>query len=207
MEASQTQTQQPDPTTLAALVVVLLSGSSPETMRDLAAPLLAPFGIGAAAIGAAIGLLFPHLDHGQAEQPVSAIGHTLRTQPAREAAYLFNAAKRIATDPRGVRAAIRDERRYVGQHLAAERGRRDSARAVDKMVAVHGPVLGWYSIRDERSTPGCRAMHSRNFNAAIPPIVEGKPAFPGAVHVHCRCKPGAPFPAAVREPARVLVGA
>lgn len=208
MEASATQRPpktQPDAATLGALVVILMSGLPAAQMAPMAEALLAPFGISAAATSAAIGLVWPHLEHDVAtatEQPVSALAHTLRTQPAREAAYVVNAAKRLMAT-----GDLHAERRYIGQHLAAERGRRDAARAVDAAAKRYGPELGWYSVRDERSTAGCRAMHGRNFNAAVPPVVEGQPAYPGAVHVHCRCRPGAPHRARVREPARVPAGA
>lgn len=209
MEASQAQTQspprQPDAGTLGALAVILLSQQRPDAMAQLAEPLLASLGITAEATAAAIGLLWPTIEHdvaGALEAPTSALSHTLRTQVARETAYVVNAAKRL-TATRDLTA----ERRYLGQHIAAERGRRDSARAVDAQAERHGPELGWYSVRDDRTTTGCRAQHGRNFNASTPPLVEGRPAYPGTVHLHCRCRPGAPFPAAVREPARTLVGA
>jgi hypothetical protein len=35
-------------------------------------------------------------------------------------------------------------------------------------------------------------MAGRNFRADTPPLVEGHPAWPGMVHVYCRCRPGAP---------------
>lgn len=208
MEASRTQTQQqPDAATLGALLVILMSGQAPDDMAKLAAPLLLPFGIPPAAAAGAIGLIWPHLEHdvnGATAEPLTAIAHTLRTQPAREAAYVFNAAKRLA--------ATRDlssERRYFAQHLAAERGRRDAARAVDSLAAKLGTdTLEWWSHRDSKTTAGCRAMHGKPFNVAAPPLVEGRPAYPGAVHPECRCK-AVPLGtvAGVREPTRVLVGA
>lgn len=210
MEASQAQApaaQQPDAATLGALLVILMSGQSPDDMAKLAAPLLAPFGIAAAATAGAIGLIWPHLEHdvnGALSEPRTAIAHTLRTQPAREAAYLFNAAKRLATT-----RDIAAERRYLGQHLAAERGRRDAARSVDSLAARLGTdTLEWSARMDSQTTEGCRSMNGKSFKVYAPPVVEGKPSLPGAVHLHCRCKAvQVGTLAAVREPAGVLVGA
>lgn len=203
MATSQTQqpTQtQPDAATLGALVVILMSGAPAAAMASLAVPLLAPLGIGAAEATEAIGLVWPLLEHDVAtatSAPQSALSYTLRTQVAREAAYVVRAAQRLV--------ATRDlaaERRYIGQHLAAERGRRDAARAVDSVAARHRGEVGWYSVRDDRTTDGCRGQHGQNFNAATPPFVEGRPAYPGAVHLHCRCRPGPPFPVGVRAPSQ-----
>jgi hypothetical protein len=222
MEASQTQTDQPDAATLGALSVILLSDLPVPDMAPMVEAVLAPFGITAAAAGAALSAVAPHIEHDfatAAGQPVSAIGHTLRTQPSREAAYLFNAAKRITTAaiqgrPAGaggragvtdrigaVRNAVASEQRYLRQHLAAERGRRDAAGKVDKARKSFGPELGWYATMDIKTTAGCREQNGQNFNFAQPPLVEGRPAYPGAVHLFCRCKVGPPHTAKTREAA------
>jgi hypothetical protein len=48
-------------------------------------------------------------------------------------------------------------------------------------------------------------MHGRNFDVARPPMVEGRPAYPGSVHPHCRCRTGPPHrvTSSVRVPAVV----
>lgn len=204
MEASQAQQQSPaDEATLAALVVLLLSGMPEPELTPLAAAILAPLGIPAAAVGTVLELLAPHIEPDLEQAPASAAGWVARTAFPRHAAYLVNAAKRLASDPTTIAA----ERRYFAQHLGAERGRRDAAKQVDEQAATHGSVLGWYSRRDSHTSPGCAAMNGNNFNVLVPPVVEGRPALPGAVHPACRCKAGAPHRAGVREPASVLVSA
>lgn len=193
--------QQPSPATLGAIALILLSQQRPDVMGQAADALLEPLGIVPQAALVAFGLLWPNLEHdvaGAAEH--TALGHVLRTQVAREAAYIFNAAKRL-TATQDVSA----EGRYLRQHLLAERGRRDAARQADKVAARHGPLIGWYSVRDDRTSAGCRAMHGHNFNVAAPPMVEGRPAYPGSVHPHCRCRSGAPHRAtsSVRVPVAV----
>jgi hypothetical protein len=201
MEASQAQQQSPaDEATLAALVVLLLSGMPEPELTPIAAEVL---GIPVAAVGSVLELLAPNIEPDLGQMPASASGWVARTAFPRHAAYVVNAAKRLASDPSSITA----ERRYLSQHLGAERGRREAAAKVDEQAAIHGLTLGWYSRRDDHPTVGCRAMHGHNFSVLDPPIVEGRPAYPGTVHPFCRCKPGAPHRVGVREPAGVLVGA
>jgi hypothetical protein len=62
------------------------------------------------------------------------------------------------------------------------------------MAAVHGNLLGWQATKDPKCTPGCAFSSGKNFRADRPPIVEGHPSYPGAVHgSSCRCVPVAPF--------------
>lgn len=203
MEAGQTQTQQPDTATLAALVVILMAGAPVGTMAPSVAALLGPLGVSLASVTAALELLTPHLRHELDTEPASAAGWVARTANPRRAAYLANAAKRIEQAVRegtSIREAVARERRYLVQHLAAERGRKDAAAQVDAMAAIHGTTLGWYSRLDDHTSAGCRGMHGRNFSVVTPPVVEGRPSYPGAVHPSCRCKAGAPHLARVREP-------
>jgi hypothetical protein len=206
MEASQAQTQQPDTTTLAALVVILMGNQPVRVSAPPIGALLGPLGISLASVTAALELLTPHLRHELDTEPASAAGWVARTANPRRAAYLVNAAKRIEQAVRegtSIREAVAQERRYLVQHLAAERGRKDAAAQVDAMAAIHGTTLGWYSRLDDHTSAGCRAAHGSNFSAINPPIVEGRPSFPGAVHPSCRCKAGAPHLARVREPMAV----
>jgi hypothetical protein len=103
---------------------------------------------------------------------------TRRTTPARQAAYLLNAARRLAVDQPDMTA----ERRYLAQHLAAETARVQAAIEVDRLSSEFGRVLGWKAEQDELTTPGCRAAHGQNFEAAFPPFIEGAPAYPGTPH-------------------------
>jgi len=116
---------------------------------------------------------------------------TRRTLPVRQASYLLAAARRLAVDEPDVEA----ERRFLAQHLTAETKRVQAAGEVDRMVTTHGRVLGWHAVRDEITTPGCRAAHGRNFLASAPPNIEGRPAYPGTLHGGaCRCRAVAPWP-------------
>jgi len=67
-----------------------------------------------------------------------------------------------------------------------------AAAQVDTAVMDHGLLLGWHSVNDRRTSPECRAANRHNFRADDMPLI----GFPGAVHPHCRCWPGAPFPGA-----------
>lgn len=111
----------------------------------------------------------------------------------RRAAYLIMAARRMGTavvrehsQPGTLEKALRAEGRYLTQHLQAVAHRND---AVKKTVAAayrYGEDLGWYAVRDDRTSPECRAAHGSNFRADQPPKI----GYPGTVHNACRCKPG-----------------
>jgi hypothetical protein len=131
----------------------------------------------------------------------------------RRAAYLVNAARRLTGSIRRgqLRSGLVDERRWLEQHLQATAKRVQAADAVAKEVKRQldprdgsaalgeGPVLpsgllGWYAKMDARTSPECRQAHGRNFDPTRIPLI----GFPGAVHPHCRCKPGPPWAAALR---------
>lgn len=197
MEASTAQRQPPPDLTeeavLAALVVVLLSGLPPAAMAGYAASILAPLGLSGEATAAVLDLLAPHLEHDLTAPPASALGAIARTAPARHAAHVLNAVKRLSRDPQSINA----ERRYLAQHLDAERIRKLSAQRVDAMAARVGPILGWHAVMDKRTTPECRAAHGRNFSALVPPAI----GYPGTLHGGtCRCRPGRPFDSASMLP-------
>ena len=116
-----------------------------------------------------------------------------RTTAPRRAAYVLAAARRLAVAEPDLEA----ERRHLASHLAAERARADAAGRVDMMASLHGPVLGWRAVQDAVTTPGCRSAHGRNFLAARPPLIEGRPSYPGTQHGGaCRCEAVAPYPGA-----------
>lgn len=114
----------------------------------------------------------------------------------RRAAYLIMAARRLGTavlrehgQPGTVAQALRAEGRYLTQHLVATRKRNEAAGRVADAADQHGRELGWHAVRDDRTSPECRAAHGSNFRADRPPKI----GYPGAVHDHCRCKPGPAF--------------
>lgn len=133
-----------------------------------------------------------------------------RSEPARRAAYLVNAAERInqALDqarsqpaPPGVteaeqqqqavREALEAERRYAEQHAEAQRARREAAVQIDTAAAKYGPLLGWYArINSPTVTRECAQAHAANFRPADPPRI-GLPGI--GPHAGCRCVAGPPF--------------
>ncbi|WP_433145059.1 hypothetical protein ACQPZ8_01385 [Actinomadura nitritigenes] len=115
------------------------------------------------------------------------------------ARYLVNAARRfhaaVKARARGeseagaIRKAMCAERRYLSQHLAAQRNRVLAWREVERMAAIHGDRLGWFAVRDGATTRDCSHAHGRDFLVSWPPSI----GFPGAVHPRCRCRPVAPW--------------
>lgn len=201
-EKSDRQTNQ-ETAALAAICLVLLSDPAPEALEAALLRALDPAPVELAfrdrarvkkAVRLAVGLLPPQRPLlGHPSGPAGA--WVRRTSVPRRAAYLLAAARRLnEAEGRDVEA----ERRFLAQHLSAERGRTEAALAADRAVAEHGLVLGWYAKRpfDEATSPGCRSRHGSNFNVLRPPVVEGRPALPGMVHPACRCSPGPPWPGA-----------
>jgi hypothetical protein len=108
--------------------------------------------------------------------------------------------------------AARAEQRYFAQHVQADAGRIRATSAVDGAADTYGDeatqqqaradmadpppdgvvLLGWNAVRHKGVTPGCLAADGKSFRADRPPVVEGHPAFPGAVHPNCKCFPGRP---------------
>lgn len=103
--------------------------------------------------------------------------------PVYRASYLVGAARRL----RGVTGldeltALARERRFFAQHHNAQQTREQGALRLDAASAAYGPLLGWYSQRDERVTPECRAADRRNFDPTRPPRI----GLPGVgPHVGC----------------------
>lgn len=176
-----------DQVTLAALAVVLAGDSDPDETMALALPLLARLGILPPAGLRALALTLPHdlPSPEPGEPPGPALAYTRLAEPVMRAAYLVNASRRLQ---KGDQSAA-EERAHLARHIAASRARQAAATAIDRATRRHGEVLGWYSVRDERTTPECRAAHGSNFLAAVPPKV----GYPGTLHGGtCRCKPGPP---------------
>lgn len=115
---------------------------------------------------------------------------------ARRALYGINAARRVGGNVargRAIGEALAVEGTYLRQHREARSHRMTSAQAVDGAAGAYGDVLGWYAIRDDRTTVDCADAHGQNFRAANPPSI----GYPGTVHGRCRCSPGAPHAGAV----------
>lgn len=165
----------------AAAVVGFLSGLvgiGPEAARQLAAM---------SQVDAVLQLKVPH------EVAHPAIMQQHLSNLRRRAAYLIMAGRRLGTavaqersQPGTLENALRREATYVRQHLQAVAHRNE---AVKKTVAAayrYGDELGWYAVRDDRTSPECRTAHGSNFRADQPPKI----GYPGTVHNRCRCKPG-----------------
>lgn len=125
----------------------------------------------------------------------------------RRAQFVVHAAQRIADELRRARSenrplgtALRDavakERRYYRQHLEAIIQRTQAAAAVDARAAEYGPLLGWYTVRDKRTSAECLRANGKNFYADAMPLI----GYPGGVHPHCRCYPGKPHSGAALLP-------
>lgn len=183
--------EQPDDRALLiAIVVILLADLAlHETGRRLTL-LLAPLGIPPAAVVSVLTLL------GESGATFTLAGATIPDAPAvsamrrgavgRRAMYVLAASRRLASG-----GTVDAERRLYGAHQAAESRRHQAAGRVDAAAAKHGPILGWWSERDDRTTPACFAAHGANFSAQHPPAI----GWPGTIHAgFCRCKPVAPWP-------------
>jgi uncharacterized protein with gpF-like domain len=105
---------------------------------------------------------------------------------------ILTARSRGQTARQALAEALPRERRYFGQHIEAAWQRARAAAQVDSTAASYGPVLGWYTVRDRRTSAECLAANGKNFRADVMPAI----GWPGAVHNHCRCYPGPPVPGA-----------
>ncbi len=139
----------------------------------------------------------------------AASAQTSRQNLTRRAQFVLSAGKRLAGDIREARAqgkpmgrALLDglarERRYYSQHTAAMWNRATAAGKTDMEAAVHGDLLGWNAILDNRTSAECRAADGKNYLASSMPDI----GYPGAVHPSCRCFPSAPHPGGRMLPGR-----
>lgn len=132
------------------------------------------------------------IEGGAASQAISRLNDT------RRAAFLILCFNRLAQayDGGGATAlqeAARTELRYFNQHVEADGQRMQSANEIDRLAERYGPVLGWYSRDDGKTTAECASANGKNFSALRPPSI----GWPGIVHVNCRCKAGPPHKNAV----------
>ena len=180
---------------------VLATAATVAAAAETLAPFFISLGIRRAALNAALLVVMDRPpDRSGFYGP--ATGHIARLNLLRRAQFLVASARRLAGDlarvasgEQGARdflAAISRERRYYGQHQEALWTRMQAAAKVDTAVMDHGLLLGWYTTRDSRTSAECRAADRHNFRADDPPGI----GYPGAVHPHCRCLPGAPIPGA-----------
>jgi hypothetical protein len=106
-------------------------------------------------------------------------------------AFIINAARRVAAAP-DFKTAVAREKVYWAGHKQASDRRMKMAKRAAAARRTWGETLGWYAKMDKRTTAECRAADGRNFLASAPPVI----GYPGTVHMHCRCLPGAPHPGA-----------
>ena len=176
---------QGDQVVVAAIVVILLSGLTIESLTRHLAALLIPLGIPPQAIAAVVGLV-GEVSFDLDGTPTSARGAMARASAVKTATYLLAATRRLAAG-----GPIEAERKFWRLHRGAARARRRAAEAVDRAAAQFGPVLGWHSTLDDRTTADCRWLHGKNFHIARPPDGE----YPGARHGgNCRCRVRGPWP-------------
>lgn len=105
-----------------------------------------------------------------------AMEHTASQEPQMRAMYVLAACKRLTADP----DATTRESHYLDQHVAAGRGRRAAAKAVDDLDAQ---LLVWRTQEDSRVEARCAILDHRLFMIDSPP--DG--VYPGAAHPKCRC--------------------
>lgn len=126
-----------------------------------------------------------------------------RANLQRRAMFVLSAAKRIGSDIVAARsqgrsvadslaASLKRERRFYAQHLLATWQRSQAGAQTDSAAMTYGLLLGWHTVKDTRTSADCLAADGKNFYADHMPLV----GYPGAVHPHCRCQAGAPFPGA-----------
>lgn len=109
----------------------------------------------------------------------------LKKNLAFRAAYLVNAVQRVAAAP-DLATGLAREKQLFAAHLKASKRRIEAAKnTLNQASETGGHLLGWGGILDDRTTPDCRWLIGKNFDAANPP--EG--LYPGARHVNCRCYP------------------
>lgn len=108
--------------------------------------------------------------------------------PDFRAAYLLNAVLRMRQSEKPHTQTVLDELNNYRKHVRADGQRLFGLQRLRAATNAYGPVVGWYSVLDDRTTEECRYMHGRNFDPREPP----EAGLPGITHVNCRCRPGPP---------------
>ena len=125
-----------------------------------------------------------------------ATARVARLNLIRRAQFLIHSSRRFTQaqlrGPEAMFEQMAAERRYYGQHQEALWSRMQAAARVDTAVMDYGLLLGWNTVLDSHTSPECIAADRHNFRADKMPRI----GYPGAVHLHCRCMPGPPFPGA-----------
>jgi hypothetical protein len=200
--AYSAQAQQPTGQQLtAAAAAALAAAATVDAAVTVLAPLFLRAGIGKPALRAALAVVMSRPpDREGFWGPAQA--QTARLNLIRRAQFLVSCARRLV--PEFARLAsgeitreqlalsLLKEARYYGQHTEALWNRMRAAAQADTAATDYGALLGWHTVRDSRTSAECRAADRHNFRVDRMPSI----GFPGAVHPHCRCMPGPPFPGA-----------
>lgn len=204
-QAGQQKQQQQPPSNAKLIALIIAAFLAWHTAGQILAVLRKPFraaGISAPALQAAIGLVLSMPLPGM-EGTGPATRWAIRTNQLRRAAFTLSTARRVEqavadAQARGepvipaIQDALKAEQRFFAQHVAASGQRVTAASAVDGMAAMNGNLLGWKTFIDKNTTAGCLAANGKSFRVDDPPVVEGSPSYPGAVHAKCRCSPQPP---------------
>src|ERR1039458_7390589 len=87
-----------------------------------------------------------------------------------------------AAEDAGRVKALQNEKERVGRyyciHVAAMWQRATAAGKTDMEAATHGRLLGWYTVRDSKTSAECKAADRHNFYADRMPDI----GWPGGVH-------------------------
>lgn len=187
---------------VAAIIPALLAAVTVAGVTAALAAIMAAAGIGYAALKATVALVLA-MPLPVMEGTGPATRWAVRQNAVRRAQFLVSASQRVqdAADHArahglpvlpAMQAAVVAEQRYFSLHVAMGTKRLSASAAVDGMAGTCGNILGWNAVLDAATTYGCRAANGSNFYADDPPVVEGAPSVPGAVHSLCRCWPSAP---------------
>jgi hypothetical protein len=210
----QPQPQQPSQAQQQALALAaataLAGAATVPAALTVIMPVAAAMSIRRRVVEAALGIVMGH--------PPDAAGfygpathNVARANLVRRAAFLAASIFRLNGDDSLMQAgmeagwweeAVQRERGYYGQQLVAGWNREQAGAAVDSASMEHGRLLGWYTKIDKRTSMECLAANRCNFYADQMPAI----GYPGMVHPHCRCQPGAPFPGAPMVPAATVRG-
>lgn len=185
MSTPPAQGQQQPPTDdeiSAVLMVLAVGGSLAATGAALAAVLKVPAGIVLELLEKLGEAALKPFRRSPGES--SAVQLTERANLRFRAAFLVVAFRRIVAG-----GTVARELTLWQAHRRAQARRLRMARRVDEQRWLHGELLGWHATLDRRTSGECRAADGRNFYSLRAPVI----GYPGTVHMHCRCQPGAPF--------------
>lgn len=202
------QPQQPQPSAaqqaaeaalVTAVAVALVNGVTVTGVLGGLATAYLPAKIRAVAMRAALGVV---MHHPPAQEGFwgDAGRQMARQNILRRAQFTVAAAQRLNADVTRARstgqpvaqallAGVQRESRFYSQHLVASWNRTRAASQVDSTALSHGRLLGWHTVLDSKTSLECRQANGKNFFADHVPVI----GYPGSVHPHCRCQPGAPF--------------